>query len=158
MLGFETGWNISNTGAVAEPLASAYGVGLATVGLFTTAVFVVHLVMQIPGGKVSDRFGPRRMGLAGISLIAAANAVALAASDPGLAIGMRALMGLGTGITFVAGVDYVRAAGGSRRARPLRGLSHGRGRPCACRHPAGGELGSAGEPRLPQRSSSQRLP
>lgn len=121
MLGFATGWNISNTGAVAEPLAGAYGVGLATVGLFTTALFVSHLVMQIPGGKASDRFGPRRMGLAGLSLIAAANAVALAASDPGLAIGTRALMGLGTGVTFVAGVDYVRAAGGSPAAQGLYG-------------------------------------
>lgn len=121
MLGFATGWNISNTGAVAEPLAEAYGVGLATVGLFTTALFVTHLVMQIPGGKASDRFGPRRMGLVGLSLIAAANAVALAASDPGLALGTRALMGLGTGITFVAGVDYVRAAGGSPAAQGLYG-------------------------------------
>jgi len=121
LLGFATGWNISNTGAVAEPLASAYGVGLATVGLFTTALFLVHLVMQIPGGKASDRFGPRRMGLVGLSLIAAANAVALAASDPGLAIGTRALMGLGTGLTFVAGVDYVRAAGGSPAAQGLYG-------------------------------------
>jgi MFS family permease len=121
MLGLATGWNISNTGAVAEPLASAYGVGLAAVGLFTTALFVSHLVMQIPGGKASDRFGPRRMGLVGLSLIAVSNAVALAASDPGLAIGARALMGLGTGITFVAGVDYVRAAGGSPAAQGLYG-------------------------------------
>ena len=94
---------------------------MPTVGLFTTALFVSHLVMQIPGGKASDRFGPRRMGLVGLSLIAAANAVALAASDPGLAIGTRALMGLGTGITFVAGVDYVRAAGGSPAAQGLYG-------------------------------------
>jgi cyanate permease len=61
------------------------------------------------------------MSLVGLSLIAAANAVALAASDPGLAIGTRALMGLGTGITFVAGVDYVRAAGGSPAAQGLYG-------------------------------------
>ena len=77
--------------------------------------------MQIPGGKASDRFGPQRMGLVGLSLIAAANAAALAASEPGLAIGARALMGLGTGITFVAGVDYVRAAGGSPAAQGLYG-------------------------------------
>jgi cyanate permease len=77
--------------------------------------------MQIPGGRASDRFGPRRMGLVGLSLIAVPNAVALVASDPGLAIGARALMGLGTGITFVAGVDYVRAAGGSPAAQGLYG-------------------------------------
>lgn len=121
LLGSATGWNISNTGAVAEPLASAYGVGLPTVGLFTTALFVSHLVMQIPGGRASDRFGPRRMGLAGLSLIAVANAGALIASDPALAIGTRGLMGLGTGVTFVAGVDYIRAVGGSPAVQGLYG-------------------------------------
>jgi MFS family permease len=121
LLGFATGWNIANTGAVAESLADAYGVGLATVGLFTTSLFLVHLAMQIPGGKASDRFGPRRMGLVGLAVIAAGNAVALSASDPGLAIATRALMGVGTGLTFVAGVDYVRAAGGSPAAQGLYG-------------------------------------
>ena len=65
-LGLATGWNVANTGAVAQPLATAYGVGLATVGLFTTALFVTHLALQIPGGKASDRFGPRRVGLLGL--------------------------------------------------------------------------------------------
>ena len=61
-LGLAAGWNLSNTGAVASSLASAYGVGLAVVGLFTTALFVTHALMQIPGGRASDRFGGRRMG------------------------------------------------------------------------------------------------
>ena len=49
-LGLATGWNVSNTGAVAQQLAHRYGVGLATVGLLTTALFLTHLLMQIPGG------------------------------------------------------------------------------------------------------------
>jgi MFS family permease len=143
MLGFATGWNISNTGAVAEPLATAYGVELATVGLFTTALFVFHLLAQIPGGRASDRFGPRRMGLLGLSLIAAANTVALAVSNPGLAIGARAVMGLGTGIAFVAGVDYVRAAGGSPAAQGLYGgvAMAGGGLALACVPQAEGLIG-----------------
>ena len=43
-LGFATGWNISNTGAIATQLSHRYGVGLATIGLFTTALFTTHLV------------------------------------------------------------------------------------------------------------------
>ena len=35
------------------------------------------------------------------------------ASDPALALSARALTGLGTGIGFIAGSEYVRAAGGS---------------------------------------------
>lgn len=120
-LGLATGWQIANTGAVAEPLAREYGVGLATVGFFTTALFVVHLLMQIPGGRAADRFGPRRSGLAGLAVIALGNALALAAPEPALAITARALMGVGTGLTFVAGADYVRAAAASPAAQGLYG-------------------------------------
>jgi len=120
-LGLATGWQIANIGAVAEPLARDYGVGLATVGLFTTALFAVHFVMQIPGGRAADRFGPRRSGLVGLALICVGNAVALAAPEPGLALTMRALIGVGTGLTFVAGADYVRAAGASSTAQGLYG-------------------------------------
>ncbi|HEY4621148.1 MAG TPA: MFS transporter, partial [Gaiellaceae bacterium] len=120
-LGLATGWQIANIGAVAELLARDYGVGLATVGLFTTALFAVHFVMQIPGGRAADRFGPRRSGLIGLALIGVGNAVALAAPEPGLALTMRALIGVGTGLTFVAGADYVRAVGASSTAQGLYG-------------------------------------
>ena len=85
-LGLATGWNVANTGAVAQPLATAYGVGLATVGLFTTALFVTHLALQIPGGKASDRFGPRRVGLLGLVLIAVFSALSLIAHDTALTL------------------------------------------------------------------------
>ena len=120
-LSLATGWQIANIGAIAEPLARDYGVGLATVGLFTTALFAVHFIMQIPGGRTADRFGPRRAGLVGLALIGVGNAVALAAPEPGLALTMRALIGVGTGLTFVAGADYVRAAGASSTAQGLYG-------------------------------------
>ncbi len=120
-LGLATGWQIANTGAIAEELAASYGVGLATVGLFTTVLFVVHLAMQIPGGRIADRVGPRRSGLAGLALICVWNALALAAPEPALALAARALIGIGTGLTFVAGADYVRAAGGSPTAQGLYG-------------------------------------
>jgi MFS family permease len=120
-LGLATGWQIANIGAVAEQLARDYGVGLATVGLFTTALFTMHFFMQIPGGRAADRFGPRRSGFAGLALMVVGNAAALAAPQPGLALTMRALIGVGTGLAFVAGADYVRAAGASTTAQGLYG-------------------------------------
>ncbi len=45
-------WNISNVGAVADPLAEAYGVSLAVIGLLTTALFVTHLAAQLPAYAV----------------------------------------------------------------------------------------------------------
>ena len=51
------GWSLANVGAVAERTSAAYGVGLAVVGLFTTALVLTHAAMQIPAGKLCDRFG-----------------------------------------------------------------------------------------------------
>jgi MFS family permease len=120
-LGLATGWNISNTGAVAPSLASAYDVGLAVIGLFTTALFFTHAVMQMPGGRASDRFGGRRMGLLALAWIACFSGLSMIAPLVGIAIVTRALTGFGTGLSFIAGSAYVRASGGSPAAQGLFG-------------------------------------
>ena len=120
-LGFAVGWNVSNVGAIADTMADDYGVVLATVGLFTTALFVVHAALQIPAGRAVDRFGARRIGFASLAVLALANLLALIAPDPALAIGTRAIAGLGTALGFVAGIDYVRTHGGSPFAQGLYG-------------------------------------
>jgi MFS family permease len=120
-LGLATGWNISNTGAIATQLSHRYGVGLATIGLFTTALFATHLVAQIPGGRASDRFGARRAGLLALAWIAVFSGLSMAAPAAWLAIVTRALAGFGTGLSFIAGSAYVRAVGGSPAAQGLFG-------------------------------------
>ena len=120
-LGFAAGWNISNTGAVADALSVEYGISLAVVGLFTTALFVVHLVMQIPAGRLSDRFGARRIGFVGLAVLALANGAAMIAPETGLALGARMLCGVGLALSFLAGSDYVRASSGSPFAQGLYG-------------------------------------
>ena len=112
MLGAAVTWNISNVGAIATVESESYGVSLAAVGLLTTALFVTHLAVQIPGGRLIDRVGSRTVGLAALAIVAAGNALAL--TSPTLAVGLvaRALMGLGTGVGFVAGIDLVRAGRG----------------------------------------------
>jgi NNP family nitrate/nitrite transporter-like MFS transporter len=119
--GLASGWNISNTGAVAPQLATEYGVGLATVGLFTTALFVTHLLLQVPAGKASDRFGERLVALAGLVVIVCFNAVAMIAPVTALALAARTAIGVGTGLAFVSGSAYVRVQGGSPFAQGLFG-------------------------------------
>ena len=120
-LGFAAGWNISNTGAVANALSVEYGVSLAIVGLFTTALFVVHLVMQIPAGRLSDRFGARRIGFVGLAVLAVGNTAAIIAPETALALAARMLCGVGLALSFIAGSDYVRASSGSPFAQGLYG-------------------------------------
>jgi MFS family permease len=103
------GWHVANTGAVAGALAEAYGTELPVVGFLTTALFLTHFAVQVPGGKLIDRFGARRLGLAALALIVLANALALAQPNLALALLARTLMGFGTGAAFVAGSDAVRA-------------------------------------------------
>jgi MFS family permease len=119
--GLSTGWNVANIGAIPSQIADSYGVSLAVVGLFTTSLFVTHLAMQIPGGRAADRFGARRTALVGLVIVIAFNALALIAPEPALAIVARALIGIGTGLGFIAGSAYVRESGGSPFAQGLFG-------------------------------------
>jgi len=120
-VGLSTGWNVANIGAIPSHLAEAYDVSLAVVGLFTTALFITHLAMQIPGGRAADRFGARNTALVGLVITVAFNGLALIAPEPALAIVARALIGIGTGLGFIAGSAYVRESGGSPFSQGLYG-------------------------------------
>ena len=120
-LGATAGWNLANVGAVAETAAHAYGVGLAVVGLFTTSLFVTHALLQVPAGRLCDRVGARLVGGSGLLIVAAGSAAALTWRDPWFAIGMRAIVGVGTAAAFVSGSDYIRKSIGSPLAQGLYG-------------------------------------
>jgi MFS family permease len=120
-LGVALGWNVTNVGAIAEPLADVYGVGLSVIGLVATVYFVSHIAFQIPGGRAADRRGARTVMLAGLAVVVAANAAALVSPDLALAFACRVAVGVGTGIGFVAGSGYVRAVGGSPFAQGVYG-------------------------------------
>ena len=105
-------WNVSNVGAAADPLADAYGVSLAVVGLLTTALFVTHLLSQLPAGIWSDRVGPHRVALVACTAAALGNALLLIDDEIALGIAGRLVVGIGSGAGFVAGLDLVRAGSG----------------------------------------------
>ncbi len=120
-LAFTPGWNVANVGAVADQVSRDYGVGLAVVGLFTTALFVSHAAMQVPMGRLCDRFGARIVGGFGLAVVALASAAALGWREAWFAIGMRLVAGFGTAAAFVAGADYIRSTIGSAVAQGMYG-------------------------------------
>jgi MFS family permease len=114
-------WNVSNVGAVADPLGDAYGVSLPAIGLLTTALFVTHLAVQLPAGRGADRFGPRAVALLAIIATLAGCVLLVAGDSFPLALLGRAVVGLGSGAGFVAGLDLVRAGGGGPGLQGLYG-------------------------------------
>jgi len=105
-------WNVSNVGAVAEPLADTYGVSLPEIGLLTTALLVTHLAIQLPAGIWSDRYGARAVALGACVAAMLGNTLLLESDSYELALVGRLIVGVGSGAGFVAGLDLVRAGGG----------------------------------------------
>ena len=93
----------------------------AEIGLLLGLGTVAAMVTQVPGGMLIDRLGAKRMGLLGLAIIGTTNAVASIAPHTWLALLMRALMGLGTGISFVGGSDYIRKSGAGGVAQGFYG-------------------------------------
>ena len=120
---FTPGFNLANIGALAEHVSNAYGVGLGVVGLFTTALFVSHAGLQVPMGRLCDRYGAWLVGGSGLVVVALASAAALAWRDAWFAIAMRFLAGFGTAAAFVGGSDYMRSMVGSPVAQGLFGAA-----------------------------------
>jgi MFS family permease len=122
-LAASAGWNLANVGAIAGRTSDAYGVGLAVVGLFTTALVLTHAAMQIPAGRLCDRFGARLVGAAGLVLIGLSSLAGLAWRDAWFAIGIRLVAGIGLAAAFVGGADYVRATLSSPVAQGFYGAT-----------------------------------
>ncbi|HEY2777362.1 MAG TPA: MFS transporter [Gaiellaceae bacterium] len=120
-LAFTPGFNVANVGAVADAASRQYGVGLAVIGLFTTALFLSHAAMQVPMGRLCDRLGARAVGASGLVVVTVASAAALGWREAWFGIAMRFVAGFGTAASFVGGSDYVRATIGTPVAQGLFG-------------------------------------
>ena len=122
-VGAAVGYNIANVGPAAGAVSHAYNVRLAAVGFLTTALFVTHLATQIPGGRLVDKRGARALAMGGLGAIALGNILALSVASFPIAVIGRLIAGLGTGLGFIAGSDYVRATVGSATAQGLYGAA-----------------------------------
>ncbi|GAB2961282.1 MFS transporter [Amycolatopsis acidiphila] len=90
--------SLSVAGLTAQERFSVDATGLAA---FSVVQLVLYAVLQVPVGAAADRFGPRRLLLAGTALMAVGSTVfALATAYP-LAMTGRALIGAGDAFLFV---------------------------------------------------------
>ncbi len=101
--GYLLSYVFRNVNAVISPeLTGALGITSSSLGLLTSAYFVAFAAMQLPAGMLLDRYGPRRVEPA-LLTVAGCGALAFAASDgiAGLALA-RALIGAGVSVCLMA--------------------------------------------------------
>jgi EmrB/QacA subfamily drug resistance transporter len=71
------------------------------------AYSLVFASLLLPAGAIGDRFGRRRALIAGLTVFAAASAVAMTANSAGELIGLRAVMGLGAALVMPATLSTI---------------------------------------------------
>jgi len=109
-LGFAFSANYTNHAPMFAILREHFALSQGEVGLITTAIFLTHALMQVPGGRLADRFGSLRVLILALAWVALANiALGLSTSYAQLLF-FKAMAGLGTGTCFAAGARYTVGA------------------------------------------------
>src|SRR5918995_4766701 len=79
-----------------------FSAGASAVSLFLVLQLVVYAALQVPVGVALDRFGSRRLIVAGALTMAAGQATLALAGDLPTAVAARVLVGAGDAMTFVS--------------------------------------------------------
>ncbi len=105
--GFAFSANYTNHAPMIATLRGAFHFDQAAAGLLTTGVFLSHAVMQTPGGRLADRFGPIRVMGAALAWVAIANLAIAFAGAYWQLLFWKLFAGIGTGACFTAGAKYI---------------------------------------------------
>ena len=92
----------SSLGVTGVDAAERFHINAAALATFSVAQLAVYAAMQVPVGVLLDRYGSRRLLLAGGALMVAGQLLFAVASDVPLAVAARVLVGLGDAMTFIS--------------------------------------------------------
>ena len=104
--GFAFSANYTNHAPMVSALRGEFGFNQASAGLLTTAIFLTHALMQVPGGRLADRLGPARVLAAALAWVWAGNLAIAFAGAYWQLLFWKAFVGVGTGACFMAGARY----------------------------------------------------
>lgn len=79
-----------------------FGARASIIATFVVVQLVVYTAMQIPGGLLLDRFGPRRMITVGLAVMGLAQVVMALTASVSVAIPARAILGAGDAFIFAS--------------------------------------------------------
>jgi MFS family permease len=92
----------ASLGVAAVDAQDRFSAGASAISLFLVLQLAVYAGLQVPVGVALDRFGSRRMILAGALTMAAGQLVLALATDVPTAISARVLVGAGDAMTFIS--------------------------------------------------------
>ncbi|MDH6143249.1 MFS family permease [Kitasatospora sp. GP30] len=92
----------TSLGVAGLDAAHRFGIGASALSAFSILQVLVYAAMQIPVGLLVDRFGPRRVLLAGVVLLSAGQLAFALSSAFGPALASRAVIGCGDAMTFIS--------------------------------------------------------
>jgi MFS transporter, NNP family, nitrate/nitrite transporter len=87
-------------------LQISYGVSNAQMALLVTALILTHSLVQVPSGLVVDKIGVKTGVSLALGLGFLGSLFSIFSSNFGFLLAMRLLTGIGTGLSFVAGLHY----------------------------------------------------
>jgi MFS family permease len=102
-------FNRSSLGVAGLDAEHRFGINAAALSTFSMLQMLVYASMQIPVGLLIDRLGPRRMLLAGLTVMCAAQACFAAVASFGLALLARGVLGCGDAMIFISVLRIVAA-------------------------------------------------
>jgi len=123
--GFAFSANYTNHAPMISVLRGEFGFDQARAGLLTTAIFLTHGLMMVPGGRLGDRFGAGRVIAAALAWIAIANFALAFAGAYWQLLFWKAFAGVGTGACFAAGARYIVVRFEGRERHIAQGLFGG---------------------------------
>lgn len=88
-------------------IAAELGLSDVQIGLLSTALFLLSLAVGLSTSGLADRIGSNRTVLAGIAVSLAGSLTLALAPSYGWLLAGKAVQGIGSGLTFVAGARYV---------------------------------------------------
>ncbi|QOC95350.1 MFS transporter [Micromonospora craniellae] len=92
----------TSLGVTGVEATQRFDISAATLATLTVAQLAVYAVMQVPVGMLLDRYGSRRLLLAGGVLMVAGQLAFALVTDVRLAVAARVLVGLGDAMSFIS--------------------------------------------------------
>jgi nitrate/nitrite transporter NarK len=124
-VGFAFSANYTNHAPMVPALVAEFRFSLAAAGLLTTGIFLTHGGVQIPGGYIADKLGPKRVLPIALAIVCAGNIALALASGYSQLLFWKIFVGIGTGVSFVAGARYVANMFAGPRLHLAQGLYGG---------------------------------